>query len=209
MQKIISVFQRNYDGDRLIRDEVVPGAEWVLAGEGIATRKYDGTCCLVRGGRLYKRYEARLKNPQGAGAVQTQPGAAWEYAGKPPAGFEPAGDPDPVTLKQQGWVPVGSGPEDRWHRETFVVFAGCKDGTYELIGPKVQGNPEACTMHMLIAHGRDELPGCPRTFGDLKQWLAHLDIEGVVFHHPDGRMAKVKKRDFGLPRKPVADQKAA
>jgi len=27
VQKIISLFQRNYDGDRLIRDGVVPGAE--------------------------------------------------------------------------------------------------------------------------------------------------------------------------------------
>ncbi len=31
MQKIISLFQRNYDGDKLVRDEVVPGAEWVIA----------------------------------------------------------------------------------------------------------------------------------------------------------------------------------
>jgi hypothetical protein len=40
MKKIISLFQRNYDGDRLVRNEVVPGAEWVVAGEGVATRKY-------------------------------------------------------------------------------------------------------------------------------------------------------------------------
>ena len=25
-----------------------------------------------------------------------------------------------------------------------------------------------------------------------------LDIEGIVWHHPDGRMAKIKRRDFGL-----------
>jgi len=34
MKKIISLSQRNYDGDRLVRDEVVPGAEWVIADEG-------------------------------------------------------------------------------------------------------------------------------------------------------------------------------
>ena len=38
MEKIISLFARNYDGDRLVRDEIVPGAEWVVAGEGRATR---------------------------------------------------------------------------------------------------------------------------------------------------------------------------
>lgn len=36
MKKTIGLFQRNYDGDRLVRDEIVPGAEWVAAGEGVA-----------------------------------------------------------------------------------------------------------------------------------------------------------------------------
>lgn len=56
MKKIISLFQRNYDGDRLVRNETVPGAEWVASGEGVATRKYDGTCCMIKNGVLYKRY---------------------------------------------------------------------------------------------------------------------------------------------------------
>jgi hypothetical protein len=59
MRKIPSVFQRNHDGDCRLRDEVLPGSEWVLAGEGIATRKFDGTCVLVRGGVLFKRYDAK------------------------------------------------------------------------------------------------------------------------------------------------------
>ncbi|MCV7174897.1 hypothetical protein [Mycolicibacterium sphagni] len=29
MKKIISLFERNYDTDRLVRDEITPGAEWV------------------------------------------------------------------------------------------------------------------------------------------------------------------------------------
>jgi len=36
----------------------------------------------------------------------------------------------------------------------------------------------------------------------LRDWIKPLDIEGLVFHHPDGRMAKIKKRDFGFRRKP-------
>ena len=101
MKKIISLFQRNYDGDRLVRDEIVPGAEWVVSGEGVATRKWDGTCCLIRDGKLYKRYEVK-------------PG------GKAPPHFEPANEVDENTGKQQGWLPVGDGPEDRWHREAFT-----------------------------------------------------------------------------------------
>jgi hypothetical protein len=44
-------------------------------------------------------------------------------------------------------------------------------------------------------------PDAPRTFNELREWLSGMDIEGIVFHHPDGRMAKIKKRDFGIRRK--------
>lgn len=191
MQKIISLFQRNYDGDRLVRDEVVPGAEWVLAGEGIATRKFDGTCCMVRDGKLYKRYDAK----QGK---------------TPPPNFEPAQDYDEITGHMPGWVPVGDGPEDRWFREAFAVgefavtndvFVGpIQDGTYELCGPKVQGNPEGFDRHVLVQHGAAICDAAPRDFAGLRAFFDEWDIEGVVWHHPDGRMVKIKAKDFGIKR---------
>jgi hypothetical protein len=184
MQKIISLFQRNYEGDRLVRDEVVAGAEWVLAGEGVATRKYDGTCCLVEGGELWKRYEIKRGKPA-------------------PYGFRPADDVDPVTGKQQGWVPVGDKPEDRWHREAFAFIASdiWPDGTYELVGPKVQGNPEHYENHVLIKHSEaSRLVDVPRTFNELRIWFVGRDIEGIVWHHDDGRMVKIKGKDFGIKR---------
>jgi hypothetical protein len=193
MKKIISLFQRNYDGDRLVRNEVVPGAEWVLAGEGVATRKFDGTCCLVAGGRLLKRYEVK-------------PGAT------PPVGFEPANEVDENTGKQQGWLPLGSGPESRWHWEAWdnQLVGGIDkvEWTFELCGPKVQGNPEheyverevGPGKHLLIPHGKYILGDAPRDFEGIKAWLAVNDVEGIVWHHPDGRMVKIKGRDFGLKR---------
>lgn len=194
MKKIISLFQRNYDGDRLVRNEIVPGAEWVVAGEGVATRKWDGTCCMIRGGKLYKRYEVK-------------PG------GTPPANFEPANEIDENTGKQQGWVPVGDGPEDKWHREAMVAhdaipfsISSCRpvskasDGTYELIGPKIQGNPEWFNTNVLVRHGQYPLPDCPRDFDGIKSYLTTAYIEGVVWHHTDGRMVKIKAKDFGIKR---------
>lgn len=178
MKKIISLFQRNYDGDRLVRDEVVPGAEWVLSGEGVPTRKFDGTCCMVKAGILYKRYDCK----EGT---------------SPPLGFMPAQDPDPVTKHWPGWLPVGSGPQDQYHREAF--HGDEAEGTYELCGPKVQGNPEKFETHVLIAHGKDILIA-PRTFETLKSFLSVNDIEGIVWHHEDGRMVKIKKKDFGIKR---------
>lgn len=186
MQKIISLFKRNYDGDHLVRDEVVEGAEWVLAGEGCATRKFDGACCRVKDGKLYKRFDAK--------------------EGKtPPLGFEPAQDPDPNTGHWPGWVPIGEGPDDRWFREGWHnsrLITEKEDVTYELCGPKVNKNPEGYPDHFLILHGVEGLDDCPRDFEGIKAFLASRDIEGIVWHHPDGRMVKIKKKDFGLKRKP-------
>ncbi len=182
MKKIISLFQRNYDGDRLVRNEVVPGAEWVIAGEGRATRKLDGTCCLVRDGKLYKRYEVK-------------------HGKTPPPNFEPACDVDENTGKQQGWIAVGDGPEDQHHREAWQTHGGrMPNGTYELCGPKIQSNAENCDRHFLFCHGYDHVVDAPRDFDGLKAYFAATDIEGIVWHHDDGRMVKIKGKDFGLKR---------
>lgn len=193
MKKIISLFQRNYEGDHLVRDEVVPGAEWVIAGEGVATRKLDGTSCMVRDGRPYKRFDAK-------------------HGKTPPVGFEPAQEPDPVTGHHPGWVPVGDGPEDRWHREAFQHWLDSghpiQEGTYELVGPKIQGNPEKWTRHGLVFHGGRGLvldPQPPRDFAGICSYLDGRDIEGIVWHHPDGRMVKIKTKDFGLKRQPLPE----
>lgn len=186
MQKIISLFQRNYDGDRLVRDEVVPGAEWVIAGEGVPTRKWDGTSVLIQGDAMFKRYEVK-------------PGKT------PPPLFVPAGPVDPETGKQTGWVPVGDGPEDRWHREALANDDASpidyEDGTYELVGPKVQGNPDRVAWHRLTKHGATVLTAkIPLTFDGIREYLTNVDIEGIVWHHDDGRMVKIKARDFGVKR---------
>lgn len=182
MRKIISLFQRNYDGDRQVRDEVTPGAEWVINGEGIATRKWDGTCCLIKDGELHKRYDAKK--------------------GKTPRdGFIPAQEPDMVTGHWPGWLKVGDGPEDKWHKEAFKntrYYDGrlLPDGTYELIGPNVNGNKERVHHHQLVKHGDSNI-FAPRTFDELKIFFSDSIGEGIVWSHPDGRMVKIKKKDFG------------
>ena len=176
MKKIISLFVRNYESDRLVRDEIVPGAEWVIAGEGVATRKFDGTCCMIKDGQLYKRYDVKKGR-------------------QVPENFMPAQDKDQVTGHWPGWLPVGDGPEDKWHRQAFSNTL--PDGTYELCGPKVQGNLENFPKHVLIPHGQDIIEDCPRTFAELKTWILRQDIEGIVWHHQNGKMVKIKRKDFG------------
>lgn len=182
MKKIPTIFERNWgDGPNryLVFDKIRAGCEWVVAGEGIATRKIDGTSCRVESGKLWKRRELRA----GEGV---------------PPNFEVA-DHDKETGKTIGWIPIGDGPEDKWHREAF--WEPLPDGTYELVGPKIQGNPEGYEVHTLVSHQETgKLPMCPRTFDELREFLDGGDIEGVVFHHSDGRMSKIKARDFGLKR---------
>jgi Family of unknown function (DUF5565) len=183
MQKIISLFQRNYDGDRKVRNEVTPGAEWVLAGEGIATRKFDGTCCMVRDGKLYARYDAKRGKT-------------------PPPDFEPAQpDPDPLTGHWPGWVLVTREPSFQWHRLAWKNDSPLPDGTYELCGPNVQGNPEGYSILHLIRHGSRVLEDCPRDFDGIRNYLQSNIIEGIVWHHDDGRMVKIKTKDFAREEK--------
>ena len=181
MKKIPTLYARNPERMQDILMDVHPACGWVKDGEGVVTRKYDGTCCLVKYGVLYKR--------RGLKAGKPDPGGFW------------AVDYDAVTRKTTGWVPVLDGPEDRWHREAFGDGVW-PDGTYELCGPKVQGNPEGFEIHVLVPHAEaTQYDDVVRTFDGLRDFLKGMDIEGVVFHHPDGRMAKIKKRDFGQVRR--------
>jgi hypothetical protein len=183
MKKIPTIFERPWDNPdprarALVTDAHNPFADWVFRGEGVATEKIDGTSVLIHRGIGYKRYE--LKRGKVA-----------------PAGFIPADEVDEETGKQPGWVPVLDTPEDKWHREAFAE-AERPDGTYELIGPKVQGNPYHFGGHRLLRHGAVKLEGVPTRYDDLRIWLERNYMEGIVWHHEDGRMAKIKRRDFGI-----------
>ena len=189
MKKTPSLFKRDYDGTRQLLNEVVPGSEWVHAGEGRATRKYDGTSCLIQNGKFYKRYE--LKKNKNA-----------------PDNFLPADENDPITGKQPGWIPINENDRaNKYHVEAVnkrIDYFGypLTDGTYELCGPKVQGNPEKLDGHWLIKHGYNStvderiLANVPTDFEGLKEFLKDYPHEGIVWHHPDGRKVKIKRKDF-------------
>lgn len=187
MQKIKSLFKRDYEGTRQVYNEVVPDSAWVLSGEGVATVKIDGTSCMVRDGKLYKRYDRKRK------------GDTYKDA---PEGWEAAEDaPDSETGHWPGWMPVGASNEDQWHREGYAQYGNSlPDGTYELVGPKVQGNPHKLRRYRLWRHGELKYAvGPPRDFDGLREWFETHVVEGIVWHHKDGRMVKIKRRDFGLP----------
>jgi hypothetical protein len=170
-------------------DTVTEGCEWVLAGEGVATRKFDGACAMVLGGVLWKRRE--LKDGQVV-----------------PDDFVQV-DHDERTLKRFGWVRVDPvEPEDRWFRDAvrphLVGSCGLPDGTYELVGPKVNGNPERFESHRLIRHGMTmvmtTVSAIPLHFEGLRAFMADVEHEGIVWWRdpcdPHCDKAKLKRRDF-------------
>jgi hypothetical protein len=86
--------------------------------------------------------------------------------------------------------------EDAAHQEGFArLSAGGTpaDSTYELLGPKVQGNPEGHDAHLLAPHaGAPGRAAQPSRAGGVAGRAGRAAVEGLVFHHPDGRMAKIK-----------------
>lgn len=180
MKKMPCLFQRVFNGprDATLLPLVTVGCEWALAGEGLATRKWDGTACMVKDGALFKRYDAKR-------------GKA------PPVNGIPCDEPDPVTGHWPHWVPVGDAPGDKWHAQAWSAFGPLPDGTYELIGPHFNGNPEGLERDEFRRHGDTTVEDIDRTFDGLKAYLGYARLEGLVFHHPDGRMCKIRRKDFG------------
>lgn len=189
MEKIPTLFERDENFQVVNR----PRAEcaWVFEGEGVGTEKLDGTNVrlTVRSGQLV-RVEKR-RNPS---KEQKKLGIV------------------------DGWYvdTVEGAGEDKWilAAAANTDVTGWPDGEHacEALGPRVQGNPlglddHVCVPFNLVAPTVDEVP---RDYDRLWDFLAQLEsryapghlAEGIVFHHPDGRRAKIKRKDF--PRNAAA-----
>jgi hypothetical protein len=182
MDKIPTLFERD---DRFhVVDKPRAECAWVFNGEGSGTEKLDGTNVRLttRSGHLV-RVEKR-RNPT---KVQKQLGIV------------------------DGWyVDADDSAEDKWivdaARNTDVT--GWPDGEHscEALGPRIQGNPLGLEERRCIPFNLEipEYVDVPRTFDGLHEFLTTLDsrfapghlAEGIVFHHPDGRRAKIKRKDF-------------
>jgi len=194
MKKIPTLFVRDMETKKVI-NKVTEGLEWVNDKNVMvkATRKYDGTCCMIMNNLLWKRYDAKK--------------------GKIPNSFIPSQEPDQITGHYPGWVWCDyNDPSNKYHYEglrhyikTYSnnnPFINLQSGTYELIGEKINGNPEKIEGHQLIEHGVDILYKVPTDYEGLKKYLyEHPYMEGIVFYDTyintlNEYMCKIKRRDF-------------
>lgn len=189
----------------ILLNQVTPGCEWALENS-LPTVKFDGTACRVYKGNLFARFDVKI-DPR-TGQRKALPLGAFETA----IPCDP--EPDPVTGHWPHWVMVEEQPQYKYHRLAYLNFAAQQtgrvvpDGTYEACGPHFQGNPEGLADDILIPHGsKVVMMMFPLTFDSIREVLAGRDIEGIVFYHGHdkgtaGEMCKIRKADYGLPRKP-------
>lgn len=185
MRKISTLFQKDPQDLGRVIPEIHPDNIWVLEGDFIATQKFDGTAAAIINTLLYKRYDVKKGRsiPEEAIACQAADKISWHHP---------------------HWVPCKrENPEDKYFWEAFDRLEVKQEGTYELCGPKVQGNPEKLEQHTLIKHGSVILTLPEIEFFTLREYLKNPenDIEGIVFHHTNnGSQCKLRKKDFGFKR---------
>lgn len=194
MKKIPTLFERVYDNHKIVDclPNVTKGMEWVLNGEGIATIKWDGSCCTIINGELYKRYDAKKGKPIPDGAIKCQEEA------------------DPVTGHLPCWLKCDrNNLADKWFWNAYdcsCVYGNenepihahtLEDGTYEAIGVHFQGNPYNLGDDQLIKHGKAIIE-VERTFDGIKKYLSENNIEGIVFWKDGEPKCKIKRTDFNF-----------
>ena len=177
MRKIPTLFVREFENHRIVKvTKEFTNEECKRAfEEGIATIKFDGSCCAIIDGEFYKRYDAKKGKPIPEGAIKCQD------------------EPDEVTGHLPCWVKVNSSePADKWFLGAFQryikTYGVPKDGTYEAIGKHFQGNPYLRDYDILVPHGKAPATfnSCERTFEAVKEWLEKTPQEGLVFWN-DGK----------------------
>lgn len=185
MKKIPTLFVREFENHRIVKvtPEITPGCEEAFKN-GIATIKFDGSCCAIINGEFYKRYDA--KNGK-----------------KPPVGAIPCCEPDPVTGHHPHWVKIDPNDRsDKWFIEAYdwnkAHGDGLPDGTYEAVGKHFNGDPYDMDFDRLIKHGIMGV-NVDRDFEAIRDYLKKwTNEEGLVFWLNGEPVCKIKRTDFGL-----------
>lgn len=72
MKKISTLYKKDQKNLGRVINEINPENQWVIDGEGIATRKFDGIASAIINGELYKRYDVKKGKQAPEGAISCQ-----------------------------------------------------------------------------------------------------------------------------------------
>lgn len=183
MHKISTIFDRNWEGDKTVIDKLIVDFDFSNA---IATEKIDGMNVRVT---VRNHMPVRMEKRHNPDKTQKHLGIV---------------DPWYEDIDKYG-------PEDKWLRDALfnTDFSSIPDGEWsgEAVGTNIQGNPLNLDKNMVVFFTLDQCPvfeNVPTSWSELKDWLPlqkskfgnNCGIEGIVWHGKDGRMCKIKTKDF-------------
>jgi hypothetical protein len=185
MTALFEIDRVKHEGTDVVNEK----SAWVFTEPAVATVKRDGTGVLV--------------TPEGEVLVRR----SVKKGKRVPEGFRLA-EIDAFTGHMFGVEPVAqSGFKAMMDKALLNASDYFWPGTYELCGPKINGNPEGLDEPALFRHGMEVLHAIPdmRTVepGDahalLKPIFAELKekgVEGVVWWGADDKRVKLRVKDF-------------
>src|SRR5690349_12409872 len=188
--KLKSPFIRAYDENKIwaVTPEIEPGYEWIFEKGVRAVDKLHGTnlCVNIQGGML-ETIDNRSQRVMQSCHISTKGNGAKFLIGV-------------MNACNRGWLP--------------------DDGTHygELIGPDINGNLHGTRDYLFVPfhhlaqkyHWHSWVQNkYPKDFETISTWFKDLPslfsqqvlgttvlAEGLVFYHPDGRMAKLRRDMF-------------
>lgn len=186
MKKIPTIFDRNWQSDRKVNATLVVDFDFEGA---IATEKIDGTNIRItmRSGTVV-RIEKR-RNPS---KLQKQEGISEPWY----MDADPYATADKWIFDAVKHTDLAQVPDGEWSAEAY--------------GKNIQGNPLKMDKNQVFLFSLPSwretisLTQVPHEFDALRSYLftqkssMHPDalMEGIVWHHPNGQMAKIKRKDF-------------
>ena len=183
MRKIPTIFKRDETrGGKIKNEYTINPAELQFA---TATEKIDGTNVRVT---VRNKTIVRVEKRANPSKLQKAKG-----------------------IIEPWYVDASESSEDKWIMDAVknTDYSNIIDGEWsgEAVGTNIQGNPLKLDKNKVIFFTLGQCPSfdnVPVTFDALKEWLPKqkskvgidCGIEGIVWHYNDGRMAKIKTKDF-------------
>ena len=183
MEKIPTIFERNWEGNRGVLDKYIKSFDFSNA---VATEKLDGTNVRVT---VRSHMAVRLEKRRNPDKIQKHKG-----------------------IEEPWYVDASEyDAQDKWIQDALrnTDLSQIPDGEWsgEAIGTNIQGNPLNLDKNIIVFFTLGQAPiheNVPTTFNELKEWLPKQKskygnnclIEGIVWHWKNGDMAKIKTKDF-------------
>lgn len=186
MRKILTIFERDWEGNRKILPQLIVDFDFKSA---VATEKLDGMNIRVT---VRNEKAVRVEKRRNPSKIQKQNGIVHPW-------YVDAHESD---------------PQDKWIfdavKNTDLTEVPDGEWSAEAIGKNIQGNPLNLKKNQIFFfsipfwRSRITLEDVPTDFDEIRVYLStqkskignNCLMEGIVWHHPNGDMVKIKRKDF-------------